>query len=145
PKSPSDNMDPPQSSAAAASAANKPRLTEAQKKQNHIISEQKRREAIRKGFDRLSQIVPGMGGQGRSEAMVLSATVEYMKVQIKRKEELRKLAAEKGMGNAEFEKVYEDVAKSLNEAGIAGSSGVGAGAATGGGAAGGEDGGGDKK
>ncbi|KAI6889390.1 hypothetical protein KC318_g14552, partial [Hortaea werneckii] len=105
-----------------------------------IISEQKRREAIRKGFDRLSQIVPGMGGQGRSEAMVLSATVEYMKVQIKRKEELRKLAAEKGMGNAEFEKVYEDVTKSLNEAGNAGSSGAG-----GGGAAGGEDGGGDKK
>jgi len=109
-------MDPPQSAAAAASAANKPRLTEAQKKQNHIISEQKRREAIRKGFDRLSQIVPGMGGQGRSEAMVLSATVEYMKVQIKRKEELRKLAAEKGMANAEFEKVYEDVARSLHEA-----------------------------
>ncbi|KAI7338549.1 hypothetical protein KC315_g1707 [Hortaea werneckii] len=142
-------MDPPQSAAAAASA-NKPRLTEAQKKQNHIISEQKRREAIRKGFDRLSQLVPGMGGQGRSEAMVLSATVEFMKVQIKRKEELRKLAAEKGMSNAEFEKVYEDAAKSLNEAGIAGPSGAG-GAGTGGGgggaAAGGgvEEGGEDKK
>jgi len=149
-------MDPPQSAAAAASAANKPRLTEAQKKQNHIISEQKRREAIRKGFDRLSQIVPGMGGQGRSEAMVLSATVEYMKVQIKRKEELRKLAAEKGMANAEFEKVYEDVARSLHEAGIAGSSGAGAvagaggaaasgGAGAGAGGAGGEEGGENKK
>lgn len=77
-----------------------------------------------------------MRGQGCSEAMLLSATVQYMKVQVKRSEELRKLTFEKGMGNAEFERVYEDVAKSLNEAGIAGSSGAGAG---------GKDGGGDKK
>lgn len=47
--------------------------------------------------------------------MLLSATVEHMKLQIKRREKLRKLAAEKGMGNAEFEKVYENEAKSLNE------------------------------
>ena len=63
-------------------AADRPRLTEAQKKENHIRSEQKRREAIREGFDRLASIVPGMEGQGRSEAVVLDATVKYMREQI---------------------------------------------------------------
>jgi hypothetical protein len=60
-------------------AADRPRLTEAQKKENHIRSEQKRREAIREGFDRLASIVPGMEGQGRSEAVVLDATVKYLR------------------------------------------------------------------
>jgi heteromeric Ino2p/Ino4p transcription factor len=63
-------------------AADRPRLTEAQKKENHIRSEQKRREAIREGFDRLASIVPGMEGQGRSEAVVLDATVKHLREQI---------------------------------------------------------------
>ncbi|KAF2140011.1 uncharacterized protein K452DRAFT_231161, partial [Aplosporella prunicola CBS 121167] len=61
--------------------ADKPRLTEEEKKSNHIASEQKRRQAIRQGFDRLASIVPGMEGQGRSEAIVLEATVKYLKEQ----------------------------------------------------------------
>jgi heteromeric Ino2p/Ino4p transcription factor len=60
----------------------KPRLTEQEKKSNHIASEQKRRQAIRDGFDRLASIVPGMAGQGRSENLVLQATLEYMNAQI---------------------------------------------------------------
>jgi heteromeric Ino2p/Ino4p transcription factor len=60
----------------------KPRLTEQEKKNNHIASEQKRRQAIREGFDRLANTVPGMEGQGRSESLVLNATIEYMKQQI---------------------------------------------------------------
>ncbi|KAG9714418.1 hypothetical protein KCU73_g16218, partial [Aureobasidium melanogenum] len=50
---------------AGANFADKPRLTEQEKKNNHIASEQKRRQAIREGFDRLAEIVPGMSGQGR--------------------------------------------------------------------------------
>jgi heteromeric Ino2p/Ino4p transcription factor len=38
----------------------RPRLTDAEKKQNHILSEQKRRQAIRQGFDRLAAMTPGM-------------------------------------------------------------------------------------
>lgn len=49
----------------------RPRLTEQEKKNNHIASEQKRRLAIREGFDRLTEIVPGLEGQGRSESIVL--------------------------------------------------------------------------
>ena len=49
------------------SNTDRPRLTDAEKKQNHILSEQKRRQAIRMGFDRLAAMTPGMHGLGRSE------------------------------------------------------------------------------
>lgn len=49
------------------SNTDRPRLTDAEKKQNHILSEQKRRQAIRMGFDRLAAMTPGMNGLGRSE------------------------------------------------------------------------------
>ncbi|KAK8208351.1 hypothetical protein IWZ00DRAFT_427162, partial [Phyllosticta capitalensis] len=62
-------------------APDKPRLTEEEKKNNHIASEQKRRQAIRQGFDKLASIVPGMEGQGRSEAIVLDATVKMLREQ----------------------------------------------------------------
>ncbi|KAI0397477.1 hypothetical protein F5Y17DRAFT_373945 [Xylariaceae sp. FL0594] len=66
----------------------KPRLTEEEKKLNHIASEQKRREAIRAGFDRLCDLVPGLEGQGRSEGLVLKRTVEFMREQLVRRREL---------------------------------------------------------
>jgi hypothetical protein len=59
-------------------------LTEAEKKKNHIASEQKRRANIRKGYESLCALVPGLQGEeeeeeeenkggtgGRSEAVVL--------------------------------------------------------------------------
>ncbi|KAI0150006.1 hypothetical protein F4776DRAFT_659896 [Hypoxylon sp. NC0597] len=67
----------------------KPRLTEEEKKQNHIASEQKRREAIRAGFDRLCELVPGLEGHGRSEGFVLKETVKYMREQLARRRRLR--------------------------------------------------------
>lgn len=92
----------------------KPRLSEHEKKANHIASgrtipslahkacfgtlwteadmrtEQKRRQAIREGFDRLTELVPGLEGQGRSESVVLKKTVDYMREQL---EERRRLVA----------------------------------------------------
>nr|POE66098.1 protein ino4 [Quercus suber] len=82
------------------------RLTDAQKKANHIDSERKRREAIREGFDRLSEIVPGMGGQGRSEAVVLQHTVQYLMEEQMKREKLKSVAMSKGMTEQEFEEVY---------------------------------------
>ncbi|KID84613.1 Helix-loop-helix DNA-binding protein [Metarhizium guizhouense ARSEF 977] len=73
---------------AAAGADEKPRLTEEEKKQNHIASEQKRRQAIREGFDRLTELVPGLEGQGRSEGLVLKRTVEYMRQQMQERRAL---------------------------------------------------------
>lgn len=87
----------------------RPRLTEAQKKENHIRSEQKRREAIREGFDRLASIVPGMKGQGRSEAVVLEATLQHMREQIIERERLIARAKKKGIDTSEYELELETV------------------------------------
>ncbi|KAK2003907.1 hypothetical protein LX36DRAFT_565366 [Colletotrichum falcatum] len=85
--SPNKSNSPP-AAADAEQPEEKPRLTEAEKKQNHIASEQKRRQAIREGFDRLTELVPGLEGQGRSEGLVLKKTVEFMKEQLRQRQEL---------------------------------------------------------
>jgi type II secretory pathway component PulL len=46
-------------------------LTEAEKKANHIASEQKRRQNIRMGFDSLIDAVPTLNHGNRSEALIL--------------------------------------------------------------------------
>lgn len=60
----------------------KPRLTDEQKKTNHITSEQNRRNFLRQQFDRLSEMVPGTRGKARSEAVVLEKLVDYGHSQI---------------------------------------------------------------
>ncbi|KAF2792037.1 hypothetical protein K505DRAFT_350891 [Melanomma pulvis-pyrius CBS 109.77] len=86
-----------------ANANDRPRLTEAQKKENHIRSEQKRREAIREGFDRLASIVPGMEGQGRSEAVVLEATIKYMREMVVERQQIIAAAQAKGINTTGWE------------------------------------------
>ncbi|GAQ10405.1 protein max [Aspergillus lentulus] len=71
-----------------ASDRDKPRLTEQEKKNNHIASEQKRRAAIREGFDRLTELVPGLEGQGRSESIVLRKTVDFIHMKLQERQEL---------------------------------------------------------
>ncbi|CAI7669378.1 unnamed protein product [Penicillium viridicatum] len=66
----------------------KPRLTDQEKKSNHIASEQKRRAAIREGFDRLTELVPGLEGQGRSESIVLQKTVDFIHVKLQERHDL---------------------------------------------------------
>jgi len=84
-------------------AKDKPRLTEQEKKNNHIASEQKRRQAIREGFDRLASIVPGMEGQGRSENLVLQSTIDYMKNQLEEYQRLKAEAEAAGMDVSSLE------------------------------------------
>jgi heteromeric Ino2p/Ino4p transcription factor len=84
-------------------ANDRPRLTEAQKKENHIRSEQKRREAIREGFDRLASIVPGMEGQGRSEAVVLEATIKYMREKIVERQKIMADAHAQGIDTSAWD------------------------------------------
>ncbi|CRG89432.1 hypothetical protein PISL3812_06468 [Talaromyces islandicus] len=76
------------SGAGAEGAQDKPRLTEQEKKNNHIASEQKRRAAIREGFDRLTELVPGLEGQGRSESVVLKKTVDFLRLKLQERQEL---------------------------------------------------------
>lgn len=86
----------------------KARLSEKQKKDNHISSEKKRREAIRAGFDKLSTLVPGMEGQARSEAIVLGATVNYMQDEIARKETVYYMALDRGWKKEDIDRIYQD-------------------------------------
>lgn len=91
------------------------RLSEPQKKQNHISSEKQRRSAIRAGFDELSNMVPGMKGKGSSEAKVLEATVAYMKTQLDEKQALRKQALALGMSEGDFEHIYREEERSVSQ------------------------------
>ena len=85
-------------------ASDKPRLTSEQKKKNHIESEKKRRDAIRAGFQKLSEIVPECEGQARSEAVILQKTVGFIREQLGKKEELKQTAMEKyGYSEGDFE------------------------------------------
>lgn len=60
-------------------------LTEDQKRQNHILSEQRRRDAIRTGFSNLCNTVPSLraqagpsSGAGSSKSVILFKAVEYL-------------------------------------------------------------------
>lgn len=76
------------SKSVSAQDKDKPRLTDQEKKNNHIASEQKRRAAIREGFDRLTELVPGLEGQGRSESIVLQKTVDFMHLKLQERQNL---------------------------------------------------------
>lgn len=94
----------------------KQRLTDEQKKKHHIESEKKRREAIRSGFDRLCGIVPGTEGLGRSEAVVLQSTVQYMKEQIAEKERLTHVAMHQGnWAKNTVDDVYRQTEKEIRD------------------------------
>ncbi|TGZ84510.1 hypothetical protein EX30DRAFT_337037 [Ascodesmis nigricans] len=78
----------PESEKPSKMSSERPRLSEQEKKNNHIASEQKRRLAIREGFDRLTEIVPGLEGQGRSESIVLKKSVDHMRDVLQERAEL---------------------------------------------------------
>ncbi|CRG88946.1 hypothetical protein PISL3812_05981 [Talaromyces islandicus] len=53
-------------------------LTEEQKRTNHILSEQKRRNLIKTGFDELCSLVPELRGGGFSKSAVLLQAADYL-------------------------------------------------------------------
>lgn len=75
----------------------RPHLTESEKKSNHITSEQKRRQNIRAGYDRLSETVPKLEGLARSEAYVLQETVLFGRALVARRLELIGMLKERGL------------------------------------------------
>jgi len=97
--------------------AQKARLTDEQKKNNHNTSEQARRQAIREQFEQLANMMPGWEGKGASEAKVMEAAVGYLKEQLQKKDELRDKGVrdERLLPEAEFEKIYNDEAVRAEE------------------------------
>ncbi|KAG6180730.1 hypothetical protein E4U36_004591 [Claviceps purpurea] len=67
-------------SGAAIAAAKHPRenLSEEQKRENHIRSEQKRRTLIKQGFDDLGVLVPGLRGGGFSKSTTLTMAADWL-------------------------------------------------------------------
>ena len=89
------------STAASNTAAKAARenLTEDQKRENHIKSEQKRRTLIREGFEDLGELVPGLRGGGFSKSAVLIMAADWLEDTIQGNEILRRrLDALQGRG-----------------------------------------------
>ena len=63
-------------------------LTEEQKRENHIRSEQKRRTLIKEGFDDLCELVPSLNGGGFSKSTMLSIAGDYLEEIIRGNETL---------------------------------------------------------
>lgn len=76
------------------SAAAKPpreNLTEEQKRENHIRSEQKRRTLIKEGFDDLCELVPGLKNSGNiSKSTMLTMAADWLEELLKGNEILSK-------------------------------------------------------
>lgn len=69
------------------------------------VTEQKRRQAIREGFDRLASQVPGLEGQGRSEGLVLNRTVQFMLEQLEeRRQMIEKIESQGGKVDPELKR-----------------------------------------
>ena len=64
-------------------------LTEEQKRENHIKSEQKRRTLIREGFEDLNNLVPGLRGGGFSKSAVLIMSADWLENLLRGNEVLR--------------------------------------------------------
>ncbi|KAI1337714.1 hypothetical protein F5Y15DRAFT_151955 [Xylariaceae sp. FL0016] len=78
-------------SAANGTKAQRENLTDAQKRENHIKSEQKRRGAIKEGFDDMSDIVPNLKGGGYSKSTMLNIAGEWLEALLKGNEEISRL------------------------------------------------------
>lgn len=82
------------STGAAAAKAARENLTEDQKRENHIKSEQKRRTLIREGFEDLGELVPGLRGGGFSKSAVLIMSADWLEELIQGNEVLRQRLAQ---------------------------------------------------
>jgi hypothetical protein len=55
-------------------------LTEQQKRQNHILSEQKRRNQIKEGYAEMERLVPGLNDGNLSKSNMLNEAADYLRV-----------------------------------------------------------------
>lgn len=78
------------SSTTAASKPPRENLTEEQKRSNHIMSEQKRRDLIKRGFEDLHILVPELRQGGLSKSSVLMEAATFLERLVKVNGELRR-------------------------------------------------------
>ncbi|RMZ71258.1 HLH transcription factor [Pyrenophora seminiperda CCB06] len=78
--------------AAAAQKTHRENLTEEQKRSNHILSEQKRRDLIKQGYKDLNEVVPAVRGGGLSKSQVLVEAANFLEKLIEDNETYRRSA-----------------------------------------------------
>lgn len=66
------------SAAQSASGTKRQKLSEQQRKANHILSEKRRRAEMKQGYDQLDRLVPSLKSGGLSKAQVLQQTVVFL-------------------------------------------------------------------
>ena len=71
------------------SGINRENLSEEQKRNNHILSEQKRRNIIKQGFDDLCELVPELRDGAFSKSAMLTQAGDWLEDLLKGNEELR--------------------------------------------------------
>ncbi|KAK8258517.1 hypothetical protein IWZ00DRAFT_47825 [Phyllosticta capitalensis] len=69
-------------------------LTEEQKRSNHILSEQKRRNLIKNGFTELNELVPGLKAGGFSKSAMLMEAAKFLETMILGNQVLRQTLGE---------------------------------------------------
>lgn len=89
-------MDPPPIPDPQQAMSRKPRLTDAEKKANHVASEQKRRQKIRDAYKRIARIVPGAEGKERSEETLLRLYLAYVKELTEQRQRLIEMVESEG-------------------------------------------------
>lgn len=80
--------------ASAAPKMTRENLTEDQKRENHIKSEQKRRTLIKEGFEDLNELVPDLRGGGFSKSAVLIMAADWLEDLLTGNKNLRAQLAE---------------------------------------------------
>lgn len=68
-------------------------LTEGQKRENHIKSEQKRRTLIKEGFDDLNELVPDLRSGGFSKSVILTMAADFLDDLVQENNRLRSAIA----------------------------------------------------
>ncbi|KAK9768675.1 hypothetical protein K7432_000507 [Basidiobolus ranarum] len=90
-------------------------LTEEEKRANHIASEQKRRQNIRIGFERLVDIVPTLNHNHRAESVILEKSVEYIHHLLATKQQLKQRVRELQMAMGEMNDDLDDCGSTDDE------------------------------
>jgi hypothetical protein len=74
----------------AAQKTHRENLTEEQKRNNHILSEQKRRDLIKQGYKDLNEVVPAVRGGGLSKSQVLVEAAAFLEKLIEDNDDYRR-------------------------------------------------------
>ena len=93
-RSPKSQETPKRSMTSSEPRSGRTNLTPIQKRENHVRSEQKRREIIKQGFDDLVEMVPGLHGGGFSKGAILNQAADWLEDLVQGNVQLRRQLAQ---------------------------------------------------